>query len=119
MSHISEPPERNIAGAIFESLKPIGEETVTINIIGLATDGASVMRGEKSGAAAILRSLVKGDFKVFHCMAHRMELAVNIATKSSGDRVQRFGMFVDSLYAFYHRSPKIGLCMNFKVSLKH
>jgi len=108
----------NIAGAIFESLKPIGEETVTKNILGLATDGASVMRGEKSGAAAILRSLVKADFEAFHCMAHRMELAVNMATRSS-DEVQRFGMFVDSLYAFYHRSPKIGQCMNFKVSLKH
>jgi len=70
------------------------------------------------GADAIPRSLVKAYFEAFHCMAHRMELAVNMATKSSGE-VQRFGMFVDSLYAFYHRSPKIGLFMNFKVSLKH
>jgi hypothetical protein len=73
--------------------------------MGLANDGASVMRGEKSGVTAILRTLVTSEFKAFHCMAHKMELAVNMATKSLGE-VQRFGMFVDSLYAFYHRSPK-------------
>jgi hypothetical protein len=95
----------NIAQAIFDSLKCVGEETITKNLVGLATDGASVMRGEKSGAVAILRTLVKSELKAFHCMAHKMELAVNMATKSSGE-VQRFGMFVASLYAFYHRSPK-------------
>ena len=41
---------------------------------GLATDGASAMRGEQSGAAAKLRSLVNSDFKSFHCMAYKMEL---------------------------------------------
>lgn len=96
----------NIVTAIFDSLKETGLVAVSKNFIGFATDGASVMRGEKAGAGgAILRSLAKADFKSFHCMAHKMELAVNMATKTSGE-VQRFRMFVDTLYAFYHRSPK-------------
>ena len=95
----------NVASSVFESLKPIGEENLKKNMIGFGTDGASVMRGQHAGAAVKLQSLTKSNFKAFHCMAHKMELAVNMATTSAGE-VARFRMFTDSIYAFYHRSPK-------------
>ena len=95
----------NVASAIFESLKPIGEERLKKNMIGFGSDGASVMRGHHVGAAVKLQSLMNTEFKSFHCMAHKMELAVNMAINSAVE-INHFHMFIDSLYAFYHRSPK-------------
>ena len=43
--------------------------------------------------------------KTFHCMAHRLELAVKNAVDTV-NLVSRFKMFVDELYKVYSMSPK-------------
>ena len=97
----------NIANAIYQSLTESGvkHEILQLQMIGFASDGASVMRGENAGTVVHLKEILKSDFRSFHCMAHRLELAVNGAVKSSGE-IQRLQMFTDSLYAFYSKSPK-------------
>jgi hypothetical protein len=97
----------NIADAIYQSLVANGvkPEVLQHRMIGFASDGASVMRGEHAGTAVRLKAMLNSDFKSFHCMAHRLELAVNGAVKSCGE-IKRLQMLTDSLYAFYHRSPK-------------
>lgn len=97
----------NIADAIYQSITTSGvkHEVLQRRMIGFASDGASVMRGEHAGTVFQLKAILKSDFKSFHCMAHRLELAVNGAVKSCGE-IKRLQIFTDSLYAFYHRSPK-------------
>uniref|UniRef100_A0A3P9HRP9 DUF4371 domain-containing protein n=1 Tax=Oryzias latipes TaxID=8090 RepID=A0A3P9HRP9_ORYLA len=61
-------------------------------LIGFCSDGASVMLGVKSGVGKLL----KDDFPsivLWHCLNHRLELAVDQA-------------FLDSLYSLYSQSPK-------------
>jgi OTU-like cysteine protease len=94
-----------IASAIYNSLLPIGESRLKEGLIGFASDGASAMRGEYSGAAVKLQTMIGRDLISFHCMAHRLELAVNSAVKSAGE-ITRLQSLTGSLYAFYHRSPK-------------
>ena len=73
----------NVASKIVESLQPVGEERLKKNMIGFGSDGASVMRGQHGGAAVKLQSQMNTEFKSFHCMVHKMELAVNMATNSA------------------------------------
>ena len=97
----------NIADTIYQSLitNGIKHEVLQLRMIGFASDGASMMRGEHAGTVVRLKAMLKSDFKSFHCMAQSLELAVNGAVKSCGE-IKRLQMFTDSLYAFYHRSPK-------------
>jgi len=74
-------------------------------LIGFASDGASVMVGEYNGAVVKLQEMLNTNFKAFHCLAHRLELAVHSAVRSSGE-IERLQLFTDSLYTFYHRSYK-------------
>lgn len=73
-------------------------------LIGFCSDGAHVMLGKNSGVAARL----KKDFPnvlVWHCMAHRVQLALDDAIKEING-INVLQKFLDNLYAFYHRSPK-------------
>ncbi len=96
-----------IASAVVKSLQPIGEDIVKSGLIAFASDGASAMRGEYSGAGVSLQKLLKIESPLIavHCRAHRLELAVHGAVKSSGE-ISRLQLLTDSLYSFYHRSPK-------------
>jgi len=96
-----------IADAIYQALvtSGISHETLKAHMMSFASDGASVMRGEHLGTVAQLKKILGTEFISFHCMAHRLELAVNGAVKSCGE-IERLQLFTDSLYAFYHRSPK-------------
>lgn len=77
---------------------------LTENLICFACDGASVMLGMKSGVATQLATLVP-DVIIWHCCNHRLELAVDDAVKSTHG-INPFKIFIDSLYALYHPSPK-------------
>jgi len=63
------------------------------------------MTGRYEGAVAHLKNALGTNFLSFHCLAHRLELAVHAAIRSSGE-VQRLQLFTDSLYTFYHKSYK-------------
>uniref|UniRef100_A0A3P8SJE1 Uncharacterized protein n=1 Tax=Amphiprion percula TaxID=161767 RepID=A0A3P8SJE1_AMPPE len=73
-------------------------------LIGFCSDGASVMLGVKSGVGKLL----KDDFPsivLWHCLNHRLELAVDQALDKTGG-TKDFHAFLDSLYALYSQSPK-------------
>ncbi|QQP53599.1 Uncharacterized protein FKW44_006129, partial [Caligus rogercresseyi] len=73
-------------------------------LIGFCSDGANVMLGVKSGVGKLLQ----GDFPniiIWHCLNHRLELAVAQALEATGG-TKDFQAFLDALYTLYSQSPK-------------
>ncbi|XP_060781081.1 E3 SUMO-protein ligase KIAA1586-like [Neoarius graeffei] len=62
------------------------------------------MLGRKSGVATHLRQMYP-DLMVWHCLNHRLELAVGDTVKHVNN-VNHFTSFLDKIYTLYHRSPK-------------
>src|SRR5438552_273169 len=73
-------------------------------LIGFCSDGASCMIGQFQGVAKLLRDK-NPHIKSFHCMAHRLELAVKDAVRSV-NFISHFSIFIDALYKMYSLSPK-------------
>jgi len=80
------------------------DDFMSRHFIGFCSDGASWMIGQHNGLAVLL----KAKFPLtqsFHCMAHRLELAV----KNSVDAVNpvsHFRILIDAIYKVYSQSPK-------------
>ncbi|KAK5868102.1 hypothetical protein PBY51_012542 [Eleginops maclovinus] len=73
-------------------------------LIGFCSDGANVMLGVKSGVGKLLQD----DFPnivLWHCLNHRLELAVAQALEATGG-TKDFQAFLDALYTLYCQSPK-------------
>ena len=66
------------------------------NLIAFATDGASVMLGRRSGVAIRIREKFPRVI-TWHCIAHRLELAVNDSVEEVTG-VNNFRIFMDKLY---------------------
>jgi len=96
-----------ISDAVLNVLETMefSDEVLQKRLIGLCTDGASNLQGEMNGALALMKSKLNTDFVVFHCMAHKLELAVHDVLKVVTE-IKHFQIFVDSLYAHFSRSPK-------------
>ncbi|KAJ3595844.1 hypothetical protein NHX12_002258 [Muraenolepis orangiensis] len=73
-------------------------------LIGFCSDGASVMLGVKSGVGKLLQDDFPGII-LWHCLYHRLELAVDQALDVTGGK-KDFQAFMDSLYSLYSQSPK-------------
>ena len=74
------------------------------HFIRFCSDGASTMTGEHNGLAVLLKArypLIKS----FHCMAHRLELAVKGAVDTVNP-VSHFCDLLDCIYKVYSQSPK-------------
>ncbi|KAK0142236.1 E3 SUMO-protein ligase KIAA1586 [Merluccius polli] len=74
------------------------------NLISIATDGASVLTGKRSGVITRL----KQDFpkmQSIHCLCHRLELAVHDSLKLVAG-CNHFEIFVSKLYTLYNQSAK-------------
>ena len=77
---------------------------LTEHLIAFASDGTSVMTGNKSGVALQLANKYP-NIVTWHCLNHRIELAVaDAAADTTG--VNHFRSFMDALYSLYSRSPK-------------
>lgn len=74
------------------------------NLVAFASDGASVMLGKKSGVAEKLAQNYPNIIP-WHCMNHRIELAVSDSVDDVG-AVNHFQIFMDKLYTLYSKSPK-------------
>ena len=74
------------------------------NWISFVSDGASVMLGKNSGVATRLTARYPHLF-TWHCMNHRLELAVNDAVDEV-KAVNHFKAFMDKLYSLYSQSNK-------------
>ena len=68
-------------------------------IIGFCSDGASVMLGTKSGVGKLLKDKFP-DIILWHCLNHRLELAVGIALEIIGG-TNDFQSFLEHLYSLY------------------
>ena len=73
------------------------------NLVAFASDGASVMVGQKSGVATKPKDLFP-HLITWHCLNHRLELAVGDAA-SETQGINHFRSFMDCLFALYSRSP--------------
>ena len=73
------------------------------NLVAFASDGASVMVGRESGVATKLKDLFP-HLKTWHCLNHRLELAVGDAV-SETQGMNHFRSFMDCLFGLYSRSP--------------
>ena len=72
--------------------------------VALGSDGASVMTGIRTGVSTQLKLLQPTLISV-HCVAHRLALAVIQAAKDVSF-VERFKKQINSLFVFFHGSPK-------------
>lgn len=77
---------------------------LTEHLVAFASDGASVMTGNKSGVASQL-AMKYPNIVTWHCLNHRIELAVGDAA-ADATGVNHFRSFMDALYSLYSRSPK-------------
>ena len=73
-------------------------------LIGLATHGASTMRGCKNGLAARLTRVVPGLLSI-HCIAHDLQLAILDAAKDL-DYMRKFDDTLKSLFKYYQNSSR-------------
>ena len=92
----------HITRAVQNQMKTVCKDWEA-KLVALATDGASVMTGQRSGVVTRL----KGDKQYIlgvHCMAHREELAYQDAIKKSG-MYSKAEELLSGLYVFYHTSP--------------
>jgi hypothetical protein len=72
--------------------------------IAFISDGASVMLGKKSGVASRLIQKFPNLF-IWHCMNHRLELAVGDAV-GAVTNINHFKIFMDAVHNVYSMSPK-------------
>jgi len=82
----------------------LDEEYLKDHLIGITTDGASVMTGVDNGVVTQL----KRDYprvKAILCVAHKLELSVKDALKAVTS-TNHFEIFITKLYTLYHQSHK-------------
>ncbi|XP_065891820.1 E3 SUMO-protein ligase KIAA1586-like [Dysidea avara] len=79
-------------------------EILSDQLIGFASDGASVMFGSQSGVAKRIQNAFP-NVVICHCLNHRLELAVGDAV-SEISGVNHFKILFDKLYHTYHTSAK-------------
>jgi len=96
----------NIIDQLLECLHQHGFTDIYLkeHWISFVTDGASVLLGKTNGVAARLKEKFPIIFS-WHCINHRLELAVNDVLKDI-TATYHFKYFLDTLYSLYSRSPK-------------
>lgn len=96
----------SLMSALLSCLENSGftKEYLQYNWIAFASDGASVMLGKKSGVATRLMEQYP-HLLTWHCMNHRLELAVNDAVENV-TAINHFKSFIDQIYSLYSQSSK-------------
>lgn len=95
----------SIVGAMKRSIEKVGMpwEEFTTKMVGMGSDGASVMLGCKNGVAAHLKRIQPALVAV-HCYAHKLELAFKDAIKKVSIDAKVSTCLLQGLYYFYHNS---------------
>ena len=93
-----------ILGALDTGLERLGlaQEEIEEKVLGLGSDGASVMLGKKRGVAALLKER-QPLLQAVHCAAHRLELAFKDTFRKNALHV-RCETLLLGLHLFYKRS---------------
>ena len=63
------------------------------------------MTGQKNGLITRLQEWIGGEFVAFHCLAHKLELALSDAMKHVPG-IFSFKCLIEGLYAYFHKSAK-------------
>ncbi|KAJ3605313.1 hypothetical protein NHX12_027362 [Muraenolepis orangiensis] len=89
---------KDIEEALLNSLDTAGftEEWLQKNCVSFVSDGASVMLGKNSGVATRLTARYPNLF-TWHCMNHRLELAVSDAVDEV-QAVNHFKVFLEKIH---------------------
>ena len=95
-----------ISSSLMNCLHKYGlhDDILAARWLGLATDGASVMLGKRSGVYAKLKCLFP-NLIGWHCLNHRLELSVSDAVDACAG-LNNFKIFIGKLYSLYSASPK-------------
>jgi hypothetical protein len=95
-----------IYNILSEFLTGIGlsDQILMNQFVAFCSDGASNMLGKHQGVATLLLAKFP-NLVVFHCMAHRLELAVKQAVDDVNN-VSHFRDLIDSIYKLFSMSPK-------------
>jgi len=103
---ISDATAAGLESTLTSYLNDIGlsDDLMASQFVGFCSDGASCMIGEHRGVATLLKAKFPL-LQTFHCMAHRLELAVKNSVDSV-NAVSHFRIFVDQLYKVYSMSAK-------------
>ncbi|XP_034567279.1 E3 SUMO-protein ligase KIAA1586-like [Notolabrus celidotus] len=96
----------DIEEALLNCLDTAGftEEWLQKNWVSFVSDGASVMLGKNSGVATRLTARYPNLF-TWHCMNHRLELAVSDAVDEV-QAVNHFKVFLEKIHNLYSQSNK-------------
>ena len=96
-----------MTAAISTAVTALGieEEVWKKKLVGIASDGAAVMRGCRSGVVA---RLIEGLPHVVgvHCMAHRLELSFKDAANKN-PCCKKIDSLLMGLYYFYHNRTEL------------
>ncbi|KAJ3582687.1 hypothetical protein NHX12_000371 [Muraenolepis orangiensis] len=97
---------KDIEEALLNCLDTAGftEEWLQKNWVSFVSDGASVMLGKNSGVATRLTARYPNLF-TWHCMIHRLELAVSDAVDEV-QAVNHFKVFLEKIHNLYSQSNK-------------
>ncbi|KAF3844474.1 hypothetical protein F7725_007637 [Dissostichus mawsoni] len=97
---------KDIEEALLNCLDTAGftEEWLQKNWVSFVSDGASVMLGKNSGVATRLTARYPNLF-TWHCMNHRLELAVSDAVDEV-QAVNHFKVFLEKIHNLYSQSNK-------------
>ena len=82
----------------------LSEDYLASHLLGVATAGASVMLGCKTGVVTQLKRKFSNVIS-WHCLNHRLELGVHDAVKACTE-INHFKLFMDKLCSLYSMSPK-------------
>lgn len=96
----------HITETVLQTLNSLGfdNQYLAQHLIGACSDGASVMLGKNSGVLTQLKNHFPNIF-LWHCMCHRIELAIGDAVKSV-TQINHVKSMLDKLYSIYSQSPK-------------
>jgi len=96
---------QNITNRHIECIHKSGfnDKFLKTNWISFVSEGASLLV-KKAGVAKLLKDKYPLIF-YWHCLNHRLELAVN-GTMKDINATYHFKRFIDSLYVLYNNSPK-------------
>ena len=113
----------SIKELILQSLYSNGfnEGILNYRFVQFVTDGASVFTGSKTGVGKLLKEKFPR-LMVWHCLAHRLELAVT-EVRSDFHEISNVQTIFSSVYSFYSRSSmqvaKLSeICKSLSISFK-
>lgn len=94
-------PQRTTAEAMFfaidEAMKKL--ELEWKNVVGMCTDGARAMIGNKTGLAKRISDVANGDFESSHCVLHREALAAKSLPEELNETLQNAVKIINNVKA--------------------